>query len=313
MKKTISFALSTVALCLLMSSCGGGNSAQNDTTTTTTATANIDKSIGAAYGTMISLNIGKAGLKADMLTEAKVIEAFNAQLAGTPQLNIETATKTMQQQMEAIGKGNALPLSEEQKTTFSQAIGTLLGDNMNSMPDKKEINPNDFILSFCKGMKGELVMPAEEAQKIVVAQAQKNGPTQQNPEQKAAQEKAGKDFLAQNKDKKGVITTASGLQYEVLTAGKGENPTINSKVKVHYHGTLIDGSVFDSSVERGEPISFPLNGVIKGWQEGVQLMSKGAKFRFYIPHELGYGGSAAGKIPPFSTLIFDVELFNIES
>ena len=307
MKKTLSFALSTVALCFLMSSCGGDKSAKNDTNTTTTATANINKSLGAAYGTLISLNIGKAGLKADMLIEAKVIEAFNAQLAGTPQLTIEIASKTMQQQMEAIGKGNALPLSEEQKTTFSQAVGTLLGDNHKAMPNREAVNSNDFILSFCKAINSQPVMSPEEAQKMLNANQPANGGGQQ-----AELEKAGKEFLAQNKDKKGVITTASGLQYEVLTEGKGAKPTIDSEVEVHYHGTLIDGTVFDSSVERKQTISFPLGNVIVGWQEGVQLMSKGAKYRFYIPHELGYGGRPSGKIPPFSTLIFDVELFNIK-
>jgi FKBP-type peptidyl-prolyl cis-trans isomerase len=97
----------------------------------------------------------------------------------------------------------------------------------------------------------------------------------------------------------------------VLTPGTGNKPSLTDKVKVHYHGTLIDGKVFDSSVDRGEPIAFPLNGVIQGWQEGVQLMQVGAKYRFFIPHELGYGSRPAGQIPPYSTLIFDVELLGI--
>ena len=119
-------------------------------------------------------------------------------------------------------------------------------------------------------------------------------------------------FLAENKLKEGVITTESGLQYEVLKEGKGAKPTAEDKVKVHYHGTLIDGTVFDSSVERGEPITFGLNQVIPGWTEGLQLMTVGSKYRFYIPQELGYGNRQAGKIPPYSTLIFEVELLGIE-
>lgn len=122
----------------------------------------------------------------------------------------------------------------------------------------------------------------------------------------------GEAFLAENALKEGVITTESGLQYEVLKMGKGKKPSETDRVKVHYHGTLIDGTVFDSSVERGEPIVFGLNQVIKGWTEGVQLMPVGSKFRFYIPEELGYGSRAAGSIPPFSTLIFEVELLGIE-
>ena len=122
----------------------------------------------------------------------------------------------------------------------------------------------------------------------------------------------GEKFLAENALKEGVTTTESGLQYEVIKMGRGKKPAATDKVKVHYHGTLIDGTVFDSSVERGEPTSFGLNQVIKGWTEGLQLMPVGSKFRFYIPQELGYGAQAAGSIPPYSTLIFEVELLSIE-
>ncbi|MBX2869873.1 MAG: FKBP-type peptidyl-prolyl cis-trans isomerase [Acidiferrobacterales bacterium] len=122
----------------------------------------------------------------------------------------------------------------------------------------------------------------------------------------------GKAFLAENKGREGVITTPSGLQYEILTPGENQNhPGPSDKVKVHYHGTLIDGTVFDSSVQRNEPISFGLNQVIKGWTEGVQLMSPGDKFRFFIPPDLAYGKRRAGPIGPGSTLIFDVELLEI--
>lgn len=122
----------------------------------------------------------------------------------------------------------------------------------------------------------------------------------------------GEKFLEANKLKEGVITTESGLQYEVITMGKGKKPAATDRVKVHYHGTLIDGTVFDSSVDRGEPITFGLNQVIPGWTEGLQLMPVGSKFRFYIPQELGYGAREAGSIPPYSTLIFEVELLGIE-
>lgn len=122
----------------------------------------------------------------------------------------------------------------------------------------------------------------------------------------------GERFLAENKLKEGVVTTESGLQYEVIKEGKGAKPVATDRVKVHYHGTLIDGTVFDSSVERGEPIVFGLNQVIAGWTEGVQLMSVGSKYRFFIPQELAYGSRQAGQIPPYSTLIFEVELLGIE-
>ena len=141
-----------------------------------------------------------------------------------------------------------------------------------------------------------------------------------NYQDKMSQEKiainraAGKAFLEANAKKEGVVKMTNGMQYLVLTAGTGtEHPTLKSKVKCHYHGTLIDGTVFDSSVQRGEPISFPLNGVIKGWQDAVQLMTVGAKWRLFIPSELAYGERSAGAlIGPGSTLIFDVELLGID-
>ncbi|MEX2579923.1 MAG: FKBP-type peptidyl-prolyl cis-trans isomerase [Verrucomicrobiales bacterium] len=123
---------------------------------------------------------------------------------------------------------------------------------------------------------------------------------------------AGQAFLEENAKKEGVETTASGLQYEVLEKGDGASPGETDTVTVHYHGTLIDGTVFDSSVDRGEPANFPLNRVIPGWTEGVQLMSEGAKYRFFVPYDLAYGERGAGEdIKPYSTLIFDVELLGI--
>ena len=123
---------------------------------------------------------------------------------------------------------------------------------------------------------------------------------------------AGEKFLAENAKKTGVISTASGLQYEILKKGNGPLPTSTNTVKVHYHGTLIDGTVFDSSVERKEPATFPVNQVIPGWTEALQLMPVGSKFKLYIPQQLAYGDKNQGKIKPFSMLIFEVELLSIE-
>lgn len=124
--------------------------------------------------------------------------------------------------------------------------------------------------------------------------------------------KAGEAFLEENRKKAGVVVLPSGLQYEILTSSEGDSPKETSKVTCHYHGTLIDGTVFDSSVKRGQPATFPLNMVIKGWTEGLQLMPVGSKWRFFIPPHLGYGDrQVSAQIGPNSTLIFDVELISI--
>jgi FKBP-type peptidyl-prolyl cis-trans isomerase FklB len=150
----------------------------------------------------------------------------------------------------------------------------------------------------------EVAAAFAENQKILDAK-NASGPDKENLDKGAA-------FLAENAKKEGVKTTASGLQYEVIKEGDGPKPKATDEVKVHYHGTLIDGKVFDSSVDRGEPTEFPLNRVIPGWTEGVQLMPKGAKYRFFIPYDLAYGERGAGAdIKPYSALIFEVELLDI--
>jgi len=135
---------------------------------------------------------------------------------------------------------------------------------------------------------------------------------QMKNEKAAANLQAGENFLAENKKKAGVVTLPSGLQYEVIKEGAGPKPLATNKVTCHYHGQLIDGTVFDSSVQRGQPATFPLNMVIKGWTEGLQLMPKGSKWRFFIPANLGYGDrQASAQIGPNSALIFEVELLEI--
>ena len=126
------------------------------------------------------------------------------------------------------------------------------------------------------------------------------------------QKNPDEQFLVDNAKREGVIETESGLQYEVVREGGGPKPTLANNVTVHYEGKLVDGTVFDSSYERGEPITFPLGGVVKGWKEGLRLMPVGSEYNLYVPAELGYGDRASGPIPPNSTLIFRVELLNIQ-
>lgn len=128
----------------------------------------------------------------------------------------------------------------------------------------------------------------------------------------AAAKQVGEDFLAENAKKEGVVTLASGLQYEIITEGSGAKPSRESTVRTHYHGTFIDGNVFDSSVERGQPAEFPVGGVIAGWTEALQLMAEGSKWRLFIPSDLAYGPQGSqGAIPPHSALVFEVELLNV--
>ncbi|AUA34532.1 FKBP-type peptidyl-prolyl cis-trans isomerase [Pseudomonas fulva] len=122
---------------------------------------------------------------------------------------------------------------------------------------------------------------------------------------------AGKQFLADNAKRDGIVTLDSGLQYEALSTGEGAKPSREDQVRVHYHGTLIDGTVFDSSYDRGQPAEFPVGGVIAGWTEALQLMSAGSKWRLYVPSELAYGAQGVGSIPPHSVLVFDVELLDV--
>jgi FKBP-type peptidyl-prolyl cis-trans isomerase len=168
-----------------------------------------------------------------------------------------------------------------------------------------------------------MLMEAKDIQKVLSGYFQKKQQSQMKEKQAVAakeaevkfaeNKKAGEDFLVDNKSKAGVKTTASGIQYLVIKEGSGEKPAGSAtKVKVHYHGTNLDGKVFDSSVDKGTPATFGLNQVIKGWTEGVQLMSTGSKYKFFIPQELAYGAQQRGAdIKPFSALIFEIELLEV--
>ncbi len=203
--------------------------------------------------------------------------------------------------------------------TELDSVSYALGANVaNSMKQSglKELNYEIFAKAFEGTMVGEeeLLNP-EEANMILQSFFQRLSQTQMEEMQAGSGDnlQEGIDFLAKNKTEAGVITTASGLQYKIIEEGTGAKPGATDRVKVHYHGTLIDGTVFDSSVDRGEPIDFPLNGVIAGWTEGVQLMSVGSKFKFFIPSEIAYGANPrpGGPIGPNMVLIFDIELLEI--
>jgi FKBP-type peptidyl-prolyl cis-trans isomerase FklB len=211
-------------------------------------------------------------------------------------------------------KGDA-DQSNAELTELGKNIGSALKEQTKSglMGDSTLKVDIDIIKQgLVNGLKGsEIQMTAPEAQMYLQTTMQKIQ-AQQMEKQYGANKTAGEQFLATNKSKAGVITTASGLQYEVIKKGNGPIPTETSRVKVHYHGTLIDGTVFDSSVDRGEPAVFGVNQVIKGWTEALQLMPVGSKYKLFIPQNLAYGAQDQGTIKPFSVLIFEVELISIE-
>lgn len=190
---------------------------------------------------------------------------------------------------------------------ISYALGMVIGHNLKSM-GVNGLNGEEFAKAVNDILSGkEAAMTDSEAQQTVTQFLQA-----QEAEKGKVVREAGEAFLAENAKKENVVTLPSGLQYTVLTEGKGRKPKATDNVKCHYEGTLIDGTVFDSSYRRNEPATFPLNGVIAGWTEGVQLMSEGAKFRFFIPYNLAYGSRGAGQqIPPYAALIFDVELIEV--
>lgn len=192
----------------------------------------------------------------------------------------------------------------------SYGIGRQVGEQLASQPFPG-MNPEALLEGLGAVLKGEPCPYTEDQIRNALNTIQQRMNRMQK-QQANASTAAGEQFLKHNAQRAEVTVTASGLQFEVLTEGKGKQPAATDTVRVHYHGTLIDGAVFDSSVQRGEPLEFPLNGVIQGWTEGLQLMAEGAKYRLYIPHELGYGArGAGGAIAPFSTLIFDVELLAV--
>lgn len=200
--------------------------------------------------------------------------------------------------------------------SLSYAFGIV---NYNALAaDSLNLEPMLVAKAMLDGKDGKAVMTDEEARTFIMAFI--NEREKERSARKAEENKVNfkeyidqnEKFLAENKSKSGVTTTASGLQYEVVKMGNGEKPTTESMVKVHYTGTLIDGTEFDSSVKRNQPAEFPVSGVIAGWTEALQLMPVGSKFKLYIPQNLAYGENGAGDIiKPYSTLIFDVELLEI--
>ena len=207
----------------------------------------------------------------------------------------------------ANGQNTPNPTLENQNDSLSYALGVLFATNVTNQ-GIKDYAPAQIAQAFADVQSGNPAMTPDQANELVRQ-------TMQDREAAAGEEnlKAGQDFLAANKAEEGVIETASGLQYRVDREGEGESPDANDRVTVHYHGTLIDGTTFDSSYDRGQPATFGLNQVISGWTEGLQTMKKGGQTTFFIPSDLAYGPRATGDvIGANSTLVFKVELLEVE-
>ena len=191
---------------------------------------------------------------------------------------------------------------------LSYALGLNIGHQLKGMGLRDRLAVDDYVSAINDVLKGNTPqISMEEASNLL-----SDFFTKLEQQQRDAAKSEGERFLAENAKRPGVTVTPSGLQYEVLTEGTGRSPKATDTVRCHYHGTLIDGTVFDSSYQRNQPADFGLNQVIAGWTEGVQLMKEGAKYRFYLPYHLAYGEHGAGNsIPPYAALVFDVELLKV--
>jgi FKBP-type peptidyl-prolyl cis-trans isomerase FklB len=209
---------------------------------------------------------------------------------------INTTTKRM----------NAQKLNNE-VDSVSYSLGVNIGENIKSQFPDIDLKNFESGIEDVLSEKKQPKIEGQDAQKVIQEYF-----TKQQAKASEGKIEEGKVFLAKNGKRKEVTTLESGLQYEIITSTEGPKPTLNDQVTTHYHGTLLDGTVFDSSVERGQPATFPVSGVIKGWTEALQLMSIGSKWRLYVPFDLAYGEKgASAQIGPYTTLIFDVELLKI--
>ena len=300
-------------------------------------------SISYAYG----VNLADQGLM-DYLEQLGVVES-PSNIEYQYQMKITTADSTekinlqkeMQTKIDSLNKANAPKLNEflkgvkealnagEKKSSYYQglSIGNQISEQMipqfNSIvfaaDTTQKVNNDQLIAGLVGTLKnGQLAMSKMDAGTYVqnrIEQAQQQSQSKNEEELKVQYKDAieeGEKFLAENAEKEEVVVLPSGLQYEVIKKGRGATPSESDKVKVHYHGTLLDGTVFDSSVDRNEPAVFGVTQVIPGWTEALKLMPVGSKWKVYIPYDLAYGAEDRGDIKPFSTLIFDVELISIE-
>jgi FKBP-type peptidyl-prolyl cis-trans isomerase FklB len=250
-------------------------------------------------------------LKNLLLCTGVALSPFFVDAQNKKSSNSANKSRVVTRRTEVVTTPNQQPSSPSSLTTLkdsaSYGLGILVAQNFKSQ--NIEINADLLQKGFNEVMKGDKT-PFNDmmANQLVQKYMQKEQAKAFEPNRIS-----GEKFLDENKKKEGVVTLPSGLQYQIMKAGDGPKPASSDKVKTHYHGTLIDGTVFDSSVQRGEPITFPVTGVIPGWIEALQLMPVGSKWKLFIPQNLAYGSRGSGPtIKPYSALVFEVELLGIE-
>lgn len=336
MKKTILGTMSAMAvLAISMVSCGGAS-------TPKASLKNSVDSVSYAYG----VSVAEQGL-VQHLEQQGVLQStsgirneYQMRIASADSTQRVVLEKEMKAKIDSVNKINAPRFNEFVKglkasfnieknspyamglsvgTQFSQQMLPQINSLLFASDSTKTLNNDQLMAGLISVLKGEqLAMNASDANALVQSEIEKAQLAEQARQEEelklqyADSIAAGDAFMAENAKREGVVTLPSGLQYEVLKEGKGAIPTETDRVKVHYHGTLINGTVFDSSVNRGEPTSFGVTQVIPGWTEALKLMPVGSKWRLYVPYNLAYGAQDRGAIKPFSNLIFDVELLGIE-
>lgn len=337
MKKIQVIALSTlIAIGVLLTSCEGGGVSTNvplktdaDTLSYAFAAKLYDDGLEAHLVQMGIINdtvpvyyFYKRQIDADSSATKK------AELEKEMRMKIDSTQKENDRNIAEFLKGMKSSINAPKSQNaylVGQAIGHQVGTQM--LPEmakrvygtetKKELNRDVFMAAIVTSIKkGQPAFPNPDmfftSKMQELQEKERIAQEEELKKQHASQVEANEKFLAENKEKEGVVTLPSGLQYKVIKEGNGPKPAASDIVKVHYHGTLIDGKVFDSSVERNNPTTFNVGGVIRGWTEALLLMPVGSKWMVYVPYDLGYGGQERGSIPPFSTLIFEVELLDIE-
>lgn len=302
------------ALALSILSCGGNTSKEERKEIA--LNTEID-SVSYALGVNISDGFTQQKIKG--ISTSEMTKGFNDFLAGTNYIKGADCMSyiqsfMIQHQMKLQDTvNNKDSYSKEKLDSLSYALGVNISESF-KMQGVEGLNGNILAQGFNDLSNDVSKFKKEESLNILQSFMKKQQAKleEKNKEKHKGIITEGEEFLANNAKKEGVVSLPSGLQYEIIKEGTGDKPNITNTVKAHYHGTLIDGTVFDSSVERGEPTDFPVSQVIKGWTEALQLMPVGSKWKLYIPYNLAYGERGSGdKIPPYSTLIFDVELLDI--